>query len=205
MPPGQPGVGGALGYWLPGSPSLPWSGRWVGTGLAAMGVDGQVSEAQMKALLGEGLHPDADARVQEALSRGVDREAAVAAVRLGRRLPTIDQSHQVWRDRLLAAYAGFETAHGRRPERGPERDLVRWNVAYQLFRENHKEASSGHSTWAHARSAAPGVSVGAISARDSWEGLTAQLLLNAWALGASSWPLTLEGCRWPARRRRWLR
>src|SRR6185436_11856068 len=26
-------------------------GRWVGTGLAAMGVDGQVSEAQMKALL----------------------------------------------------------------------------------------------------------------------------------------------------------
>ena len=112
-------------------------GRWVGTGLAAMGVDGQVSEAQMKALFGEGLHPDADARIQEALSRGVDREAAVAAVRLGRRFPTIDQSHQVWRDRLLAAYAEFQTAHGHSPERGPERDLVRWNVAHQLFLEDH--------------------------------------------------------------------
>ena len=32
-------------------------GRWVGTGLAAMGVDGAVSEAQMRALFGEGLHP----------------------------------------------------------------------------------------------------------------------------------------------------
>src|SRR6185503_9105849 len=56
-------------------------GRWVGTGLTAMGVDGQVSEAQMKALFGKGLHPDADARIQEALNRGVDREAAMAAVR----------------------------------------------------------------------------------------------------------------------------
>jgi len=113
-------------------------GRWVGTGLAAMGVDGAVSEAQMKALFGEGLHPDADARIQEALSRGVDREAAVAAIRLGRRFPSIDQSHEVWGDRLNAAYGEFETAHAHRPERGPERDLVRWNVAHQLFLETHQ-------------------------------------------------------------------
>ena len=113
-------------------------GRWVGTGLAAMGVDGAVSEAQMKALFGEGLHPDADVLIQEALSRGVDRETAVAAVRLGRRFPSIDQSHEVWRDRLNAAYDEFETAHGHRPERGPERDLVRWNVAHELFLETHQ-------------------------------------------------------------------
>jgi len=113
-------------------------GRWIGTGLAAIGVEGQVREAQMKALFGEGLHPDADARIQEALSRGVDRETAVAAVRLGRRFPTIDQSHEVWRDRLTAAYGEFETAHGHRPERGPERDMVRWNVAHELFLETHQ-------------------------------------------------------------------
>jgi len=113
-------------------------GCWVGTGLAAMGVDGAVSEAQMKALFGEGLHPDAEARVQEALSQGVDHETAVAAVRLGRRFPSIDQSHEVWRDRLNAAYADFETEHARRPERGPERDLVRWNVAHQLFLQKHQ-------------------------------------------------------------------
>jgi conjugative relaxase-like TrwC/TraI family protein len=113
-------------------------GRWVGTGLAAMGVDGQVSEAQMKALFGEGLHPDAEARIHEALGRGVDRKAALAAVRLGRRFPTIDQSHEVWRDRLNAAYAQFEAALGHGPERGPERDLVRWNVAQQLFLQVHQ-------------------------------------------------------------------
>ena len=111
-------------------------GRWVGTGLAAMGVEGQVNEAQMKALFGEGLHPNGDARIQQTLSRGVDHEASVEAVRLGRRFPTIDQSHEVWRDRLTAAYAQFETTHGHRPERGPERDLVRWNVAHRLFRQN---------------------------------------------------------------------
>jgi hypothetical protein len=113
-------------------------GRWIGTGLAAMAVGGQVSEAQMKALFGEGLHPDAEARIQEAAGRGVDRGAAVEVVRLGRRFPTIDQSHEVWRDRLNEAYAEFETAHGHRPERGPERDLVRWNVACQLFFEKHQ-------------------------------------------------------------------
>lgn len=32
-------------------------GRWVGTGLAAMAVGGPVSEAQMKALFGEGCIP----------------------------------------------------------------------------------------------------------------------------------------------------
>src|ERR1019366_8434520 len=98
----------------------------------------QVSEAQMKALFGEGLHPDAGAHIHEALGRGVDRETALAGVRLGRRFPTIDQSHEVWRERLNAAYAEFETAHGHRPERGPERDLVRWNVAQQLFLQAHQ-------------------------------------------------------------------
>jgi hypothetical protein len=99
-----------------------------------MGAEGQVSEAQMKALFGEGLRPNAGARIQEAVSRGVDREVAVAAVGLGRRFPRIDQSHEVWRHRLLAAYAECEAVHGQRPERGPERDLVRWNVN-QLFLE----------------------------------------------------------------------
>jgi TrwC relaxase len=122
-------------------------GRWLGTGLAAMGVDGAVSEAQMRALFGEGLHPDAHARIQEALSRGVDREAAVAAVRLGRRFPSIDQSHEVWRDRLNAGYAEFENAHGHRPERGPERDLVRWNVCGRTSRPR----SWMRSSWRRAR------------------------------------------------------
>ena len=38
-------------------------GRWVGSGRVAMDVDGQVTEAQMKALFGEGVHPDAQFRI----------------------------------------------------------------------------------------------------------------------------------------------
>jgi len=106
-------------------------GRWVGTGRTAMGidgtgvdgagVDGAVTGAQMKALFDQGLHPDAQARIVQAVAAGQDRAQAVAAVRLGARFPVIDASQQVWRDRLDTAYAGFEKAHGARPERGPER------------------------------------------------------------------------------------
>jgi conjugative relaxase-like TrwC/TraI family protein len=113
-------------------------GRWVGTGRVAMDVDGQVTEAQMKALFGEGVHPDAQFRIRSAIARGASPQAARASVRLGRRFPVIDHSGDAWRDRLDAAYQQFHVAHGRRPERGPERDLVRWNVAGELFRETQQ-------------------------------------------------------------------
>jgi hypothetical protein len=57
-----------------------------------------------------------------------------------------------------------------------------------------EEAELRGSDLAHARSAARGVSLGAISAADSWGGPTARLPLNVWAPGASSRPLTLKGC-----------
>ena len=110
-------------------------GRWVGSGRVAMDVDGQVTEAQMKALFGEGVHPDAQFRIRSAIARGASPEDAMASVRIGRRYPVIDHSGELWRDRLDGAYRQFQEAHGRRPERGPERDLVRWNVATELFRE----------------------------------------------------------------------
>jgi hypothetical protein len=55
----------------------------------------------------EDLHPDAEARIQEALGRG---EAAIAAARLGRRFPTIDQPTRYGAAGWLPAYAEFETA-----------------------------------------------------------------------------------------------
>jgi conjugative relaxase-like TrwC/TraI family protein len=110
-------------------------GRWIGSGRAAMGVDGRVSEAQMRALFGEGLHPDAQARIAAAVAAGQTREQAEASARLGRPFPVIDDTGRVWRERVQAAYQGFATEHGRRPDRGVERDLIRWNVATELFRE----------------------------------------------------------------------
>jgi len=88
-------------------------GRWVGTGRRAMDVDGRVSEAQMKALFGSGVHPDAEARIRSAMARGVCLEEAQGSVRLGRRVPVLDHSGQVWRERLGTAYQEFHAAHGR--------------------------------------------------------------------------------------------
>lgn len=48
-------------------------GVWLGAGLAALDIDegAQVTEAQMRALLGEGLHPNADAIIDAAITEQV--------------------------------------------------------------------------------------------------------------------------------------
>ena len=61
-------------------------GQWVGKGLDGLaGVErGQtVTETQMRALYGEGLHPDAEAIQQDLVSKGVGRAKREAAIRLG--------------------------------------------------------------------------------------------------------------------------
>ena len=88
-----------------------------------MDVHGPVSEEQMKALLGQGVHPDAQALIKAGLARGLSIEQAQASVRLGRRFPVIDHSGDVWRHRVEAAYQAFTEQQGRRPQRA-ERDLV---------------------------------------------------------------------------------
>ena len=63
-------------------------GVWLGRGSAQLGVEGRVvTEEQMRALFGEGRHPDRDAL----LAAG----APEAATRLGRRLPLLRQSRAV--------------------------------------------------------------------------------------------------------------
>ena len=76
-------------------------GVWMGSGIAALGVEGSVSEAQMKALFGEGLHPDAERLIQERMDAGDSAAAAVRAAQLGRRFPTFDTSREEeWRKAL---------------------------------------------------------------------------------------------------------
>ncbi len=59
-------------------------GRWIGSGLAGLGsqtatAGRQVTEEQMAALYGEGLHPDTDDMMREG--------APLAACKLGRSFP----------------------------------------------------------------------------------------------------------------------
>ncbi|WP_143426824.1 MobF family relaxase [Georgenia soli] len=105
-------------------------GRWVGAGLTGLGISGQVTEEQMKALFGEGLHPDADRLIREAMADGASAEEAVKTARLGRRFPRFEPvDDEEWTTSIRAAYADFKAAHGRAPEAGVERDLIRWDVA----------------------------------------------------------------------------
>ncbi|MER6400118.1 MobF family relaxase [Kitasatospora sp. NPDC001603] len=58
-------------------------GRWTGRAAAVLGVAGEVTEAQMRALFGEGLHPRADELIAEQLRSGATVRQAHRAARLG--------------------------------------------------------------------------------------------------------------------------
>ncbi|MFS0700284.1 MobF family relaxase [Cellulomonas sp. 179-A 4D5 NHS] len=108
-------------------------GVWHGSGLEALGVSGTVTEAQMRALFGEGLHPDAERIVVAAIASGKTEKEADALVKLGRRYPQFQPVEEELRPALSAAYATFRADHGRDPEVGVERDLIRYNVARDLL------------------------------------------------------------------------
>lgn len=67
-------------------------GVWVGGGIAELGVSGTVSEPQMEALYGEGLHPNADQIIKEAVDEGLTPAEATRQARLGRRFYRYDQT-----------------------------------------------------------------------------------------------------------------
>ncbi|MEH0579562.1 MobF family relaxase [Streptomyces sp. B21-108] len=67
-------------------------GVWVGGGIAELGVSGTVSEEQMEALYGEGLHPNADEIIKTAVAEGLSPAEATRRARLGRRFYRYDQT-----------------------------------------------------------------------------------------------------------------
>jgi conjugative relaxase-like TrwC/TraI family protein len=113
-------------------------GVWVGEGREALGVDGDVSEAQMRALFGEGLHPDAEALIAKNVAAGMSAEDAIQATRLGRKFPSLQGKDDSWNTEISAAYEAFKTENGRLPEVGVEREFIRWTVASDRLRVQHQ-------------------------------------------------------------------
>jgi DNA primase catalytic core len=119
-------------------------GRWVGSGVPALNMSpassGSVSEAQMKALFGLGLHPDADEIVKAKIAAGEGPVAAQAATRLGAAYRVVEGNPQ-WRERLSERYRAWNTVRGL-PERDPvpsaERERIRTDTALELFQEQHR-------------------------------------------------------------------
>ncbi|MFB8406106.1 MobF family relaxase [Streptomyces sp. NPDC055912] len=71
-------------------------GRWMGRGLAALGLTGgaEVSERQLELLFGEGRHPDADRIERGLLDNGADAATARRATVLGQPIEEIEARNQ---------------------------------------------------------------------------------------------------------------
>ncbi|RDI45322.1 MobF family relaxase [Nocardia mexicana] len=127
-------------------------GRWHGSGLAALGIEPgeQVTEDQMRALFGEGRHPNADviqAQVIDAeMAAGQKRRDAVriaeAATRLGNPYRVYSGDNE-FRNRCGKAFATHNTEHGIDPHAAiPDevRARIRTEVAAGMFRETYGRA-----------------------------------------------------------------
>ncbi|MFC5641435.1 MobF family relaxase [Kitasatospora cinereorecta] len=87
-------------------------GVWVGRAAALLGVRGEVSERQMMALFGEGLHPLADDMTFDLLRAGAGVEQALNAVRLGARYYRLDTSPTDLARRIEALVSAVEKQRG---------------------------------------------------------------------------------------------
>ncbi|OBJ89853.1 MobF family relaxase [Mycobacterium asiaticum] len=133
-------------------------GRWMGRGLAALGKPvsrdstdplvaklwgvpeaSEVTEAQMKALFGSGLHPNAEQITGHLTAHGVAEVGAAAAARLGRAFP-ISHTENRFIARLTEAYRAYNTTAGAPAQASvpPEiRARIRTALAREMFTETH--------------------------------------------------------------------
>ena len=111
-------------------------GQWMGRGAAALGIEGEVTEAQMKALYGEGLHPDADRLIAEQIAAGVSAKKAIQSVRLGRKFAAYQVPDTALKRAIDDALSTEEHRLGRELD-ADERLRVRMRTAGIAFREAH--------------------------------------------------------------------
>ena len=99
-----------------------------------------VTEAQMKALFGEGLHPNADAIQKAAEAAGMTGKQGIDAAKLGRKFPSFKNEIPVLQAHE-AAVAEFTANHGRRPT-ATESDELLVRVGAVHFQERHGRAAA---------------------------------------------------------------
>ncbi|MBN1174893.1 MAG: relaxase domain-containing protein [Micromonosporaceae bacterium] len=110
-------------------------GIWVGSATAELDVEGTVTEAQMKALFGEGLHPNAEAMIEALVDEGMSADQAIKQVRLGR-APYRYQPKVTFAERCDQRYAAHERINGHAPDQA-QRTRLRRAMAAQMFAEEH--------------------------------------------------------------------
>ena len=115
-------------------------GVWVGAGLS--GIDGvnvgdYVSAEQMKALFGEGRHPNAKAIERATIEAGGSKKAALVSSKLGRAFPIYEgESHfQIAVARRFTTYNTDRGHKWNKPIPAEERAAIRTEVGTRLFTE----------------------------------------------------------------------
>ncbi|MFI6998299.1 MobF family relaxase [Nocardia sp. NPDC050175] len=103
-------------------------GIWLGTGAARLGISGNVSEAQMQALFGEGLHPQANAIIAAEITAGTTAKQAIEATKLGVSFYEFTNEASPITDLFGRNISSFTSAHRRRPT-WDERTVLRTDAA----------------------------------------------------------------------------
>lgn len=116
-------------------------GQWMGRGAADLGIDGPVTEAQMRALFGDGLHPNADQMIADLIARGHSPKKAIAAARLGRPFAVYEAKDNDLARGIEHAAAQLATELGRELT-ADERAAVRMRQAGILFKDRHGRSGS---------------------------------------------------------------
>ncbi|MEU3455310.1 MobF family relaxase [Micromonospora sp. NPDC006766] len=110
-------------------------GVWAGRALAELDISGTVTEAQMRALYGEGLHPNADALIEQLLDEGLSAKEAEQRARLGRR-PMRYEPVDTYQERVKERYEAHERMTGRVPT-AQERARLSRAMGAKMFVEQH--------------------------------------------------------------------
>ena len=108
-------------YTVDGNPP----GQWGGGGAAHLDVSGEVTEAQMAALYGEGIHPNAEAMLE------ADKNADV---RLGARYKQFSQKDHELQSRINVAMGDYKRMNHTDPDADTRR-RIRMKEGAQYFRE----------------------------------------------------------------------
>ncbi|MFF3569221.1 MobF family relaxase [Nocardia jiangxiensis] len=104
------------------------AGIWMGSGAEKLELSGEVGEAQMAALFGEGLHPDADVIIAREIASGKTVRHAIDAAKLGNSFAEYTTPATPINDLFSTAVEAFSTAEQRRPT-WDERTELRFGAA----------------------------------------------------------------------------
>ncbi|WP_280390468.1 MobF family relaxase [Nocardia brasiliensis] len=113
-------------------------GIWLGTGADRLGVSGDVTEAQMQALFGEGLHPRANAIIAAEIAVGRTVRQAIEAAGLGTSFYEFTNKPSPITGLLARNIDAFTEFHRRRPN-WDERTVLRTDAARE-----HLTVTLGH-------------------------------------------------------------